>query len=843
MAAYINEHGMMGHLGGGVQQGHPASSEELAARREVAREIVKAKGGRTASYTGPDRPLTPEEMAALEARVAAANGATKTTAVEPAPSLEIAKQFWSAFSSNDPRIRLRFIKHDRLAPAREVDAASIEAAWPHVEQYQLAGYEAYYFINRVAPGDGRGWNGHATDDDVTSIQALAIDADDGIPDDWELHTPPDLIVNSSTVSGIRKGQMLWLVSDCPVDEFCDAQARLAVYYGSDGSITNPSRILRLPGTLHQKDPNNRQLVTFIGNATPAPRPLATLVEGLPPARPRKKHEPVTERREVSLEFLEEVLPHIDPSCGRDDDAYADSKRVRNDWLAILSGIKNTRFTGKDDAWNEDMAVRWSAGEFWPDGAPSNYLGEEAVLKDYRSHLNRATFGSLVWHARKGGWTGNPPWVPTAEVFRAPETSVADLIEISQRAEAERVKQEAQERLRSEINLLSFKRVLGMPDPTELVEGLLMDRDNVAFVGTPKVGKTFIALEIALSIAAGLPGMKVLGNREVLRSGTVIYLSGEGHGGMKRRLRAWFETRRKDYPDLTEDHLDGRFFYNARVPTTAEAADANIAMAKAYIDAVRALKGEPVLVVIDTMARSLNGLDENSAASAALYLNMTEALREGLNCTVLTIAHASNKKGSDKLDFRGSSAFSAGFDAVWIAEKKEDTGAVKLHARWLKDADEEICGPLYFKLKKVEFQGEKRGGAVLESVDKSLFEGRQRNEKGQVQGSAPTRGNESDDAIRALLVAGGHTSFDKGLTDKALAEQICGPAPEGSSDGYVAWKAGVNSCTDRFRHRHKEGQKNGLVGEGLTLENADKDKNEWRWFYTPVEIEEGGKDVA
>ena len=95
--------------------------------------------------TGQAVPLTPEEMAALRARAYAA-----------APDLKTAKAFWSALSPNDPAIRLRFLKHDRSAPPHEVYADSIEAVWPKVVELQAAGYECYYFVNRIPPGNGRG---------------------------------------------------------------------------------------------------------------------------------------------------------------------------------------------------------------------------------------------------------------------------------------------------------------------------------------------------------------------------------------------------------------------------------------------------------------------------------------------------------------------------------------------------------------------------------------------------------------------------------------------------------------------------------------------------------------
>jgi hypothetical protein len=100
--------------------------------------------------------------------------------------------------------------------------------------------------------------------------------------------------------------------------------------------------------------------------------------------------------------------------------------------------------------------------------------------------------------------------------------------------------------------------------------------------------------------------------------------------------------------------------------TTEDPHANLAEAKAYLDAAQ--EGEPPLWSIDTQARSLGGMDENPAAAANWYLGLPEELRRGLQCTVLSIAHSSNKENSDGTDFRGSSGFSAGFDAVWTQRR-------------------------------------------------------------------------------------------------------------------------------------------------------------------------------
>jgi len=158
--------------------------------------------------------------------------------------------------ATDPVIRLRFIHDSDKAnnPASECEG-TITRLWPKVLDLQKQGYGCFYFLNETPPG----MDGFAADKDVTRIRSLATDSDEGIPQTW--HKAPLMIVRTSRVNGVQKGQALWPVFDLPVSEFKTAQLRLAAHYKSDEHITNPSRILRLPGTLHQKDPSKPQLVT------------------------------------------------------------------------------------------------------------------------------------------------------------------------------------------------------------------------------------------------------------------------------------------------------------------------------------------------------------------------------------------------------------------------------------------------------------------------------------------------------------------------------------------------------------------------------------------------------
>jgi KaiC/GvpD/RAD55 family RecA-like ATPase len=275
----------------------------------------------------------------------------------------------------------------------------------------------------------------------------------------------------------------------------------------------------------------------------------------------------------------------------------------------------------------------------------------------------------------------------------------------------------------------------------------MEGENVAVVGPPKSGKSFLAIDLGLSLAANLP---VVGKHAVKRSGHVIYLSGEGHAGMKRRFLAWGRRRGLSLAEI--EALP--FHYNKGVPLAAE----SIAEAQAFVDAIRRKIGaDPVLVIIDTMARSLGALDENTAAAAAQYLALTEMLRDQLNCTTLTLAHATNKPGTKAIDFRGSSGFSAGFDSVWTLDKSDENATVEMRGKYFKDADD--LGPFYFRLESLE-----DGGAVLVPAEPPA-------RNGGIEGSFLV------EHLRAAMIERGVAGWRNALTDEELAERLAGPEPD------------------------------------------------------------------
>jgi len=94
---------------------------------------------------------------------------------------------------------------------------------------------------------------------VVSLRALFIDMDSKpLPAKWPLQ--PDVIVQRTQV----RWHAYWLLAPKqPLARFSEAQKHLAKYYNSDPRISDLSRVMRIPGFLHQKDPNNPQKVELI----------------------------------------------------------------------------------------------------------------------------------------------------------------------------------------------------------------------------------------------------------------------------------------------------------------------------------------------------------------------------------------------------------------------------------------------------------------------------------------------------------------------------------------------------------------------------------------------------
>jgi P4 family phage/plasmid primase-like protien len=154
------------------------------------------------------------------------------------PNLTVARAFIAAVTGDpDTQVCVRCI-HDRKKHHAIKMRGTIAELWPEILRLQRLGYGAFVVVNE---------GGHH-DKSITRIRAGFVDGD-GIPLPETWHMPPDLIV----IRDELHWHAYWLIGEgFPVEQFETLQHRLAAHYGTDPKVCNRSRVMRLPGTLHQK---------------------------------------------------------------------------------------------------------------------------------------------------------------------------------------------------------------------------------------------------------------------------------------------------------------------------------------------------------------------------------------------------------------------------------------------------------------------------------------------------------------------------------------------------------------------------------------------------------------
>ena len=214
----------------------------------------------------------------------------------------------------------------------------------------------------------------------------------------------------------------------------------------------------------------------------------------------------------------------------------------------------------------------------------------------------------------------------------------------------------------------------------IVKGLIPSDGTGIIYGESGSYKTFVALDLALHIAHGIPwcGRKTL-------SGPVLYIAGEGGTSLRYRIQAWHQ-----HHDLAPDTA-ALLVCTTPLPLN----DATyVARVKAEIQQIRAEIGDPVLIVVDTLSQNFDG-DENSSSEMAAFLRTlaTEIRAICPGSSVILIHHT----GHDTKRARGSYTIKANTDFMFRLEGQAHKAT--LTCEKMKDA--ECPAPLTFDLHMME----------------------------------------------------------------------------------------------------------------------------------------------
>lgn len=285
------------------------------------------------------------------------------------------------------------------------------------------------------------------------------------------------------------------------------------------------------------------------------------------------------------------------------------------------------------------------------------------------------------------------------------------------------------------------------DPTWLIPNMIPAHGIGMLYGESGSYKSFLALDMGLSLAFGIPGQW---NAPPVKN-DVLFLAGEGPvATAKKRWPAWMEWQGIEFRN------DHRFFISPEVPLYSDSAAWELVKKD-----LAELKVRPALIVIDTLTRLITGLDENSAKDASMVTKFMEQLARYYECFVLAIHHTGKDQNKGA---RGSSAFYANVDTV--ISTKLMKGGTALHVRKQKDADvsdETFC----FGVKEV-------GQSIVLARTEALEDANPKKQTSryawasveEVTAMIAANGGEISDSVLCMEIAGAH-GIEKDLVHKQL----------------------------------------------------------------------------
>lgn len=224
-----------------------------------------------------------------------------------------------------------------------------------------------------------------------------------------------------------------------------------------------------------------------------------------------------------------------------------------------------------------------------------------------------------------------------------------------------------------LSFLTLDELGNLPPVPWLVEGVLPAGATALMYGRRGSGKSFVALDLAGRIAAGLEW-----HGRPTSPARVVYIAAEGRGGITARLKAWH----------------ARFAEEAAVLVCPEAVPLVVGhSANRIVEAAREAFGDelsthPLLLVVDTLHRSIPGGEENSEATASsVYATLADIRQSIPLLTVLLVHHPQKGEGAAGSSARGSGAWEDDADTVMRLERDGDSRSVVLRCTKQKDAEE------------------------------------------------------------------------------------------------------------------------------------------------------------
>lgn len=589
-------------------------------------------------------------------------------------------------------VKAQHFRHDQ----RE-DALNFAARYNAVE-----GYNAYVgvCVREGAPDTGRAEDAH-----VRSVNVLWVDLDTADPDVAYAKCEasgylPDYTVRTGSAPNERWHLYYPLAEEITPDQARDLNRRLALHLDGDRAVTNPSRIMRLPGSIawaKHKDgapvPGRVDELTsyvHLGNG-------AVTFEELDAAFPEPQETapsnmlsgadlgPRNEREESEERLRARAIAALDASANRLPD--------RQDLIDVIVSAKSA----SDHPDMLAAVMRWAA----------KWIGDANNPPDPEGF---AKYAEAQWHSitPRGAMSAGT-------LFQKLGTDGRNLI---------RFGQEAHDRVHFSQGLIiesSAEFVNGFVPADYVIDGSVRQGYVYTFTSRTGHGKTAVTLAIAYAIASG----GSLGHIEV-KPGRVLYMAGENADDVRPRWKAQCERDGIDPDSLAIDFAPGAFAIREHLDTLAQ----------------RYREDPLTLIVCDTLAAYYDGDEENSNTQRMEFArNVLRRLSElpGRPCVIAPAHPVARAERSNLVPKGGSSLLNEvdGNLAGWMKD-----GIVEVH--WQGKFRGAFPEPLKFKLEGYESDSmlDSRGRRMPTVVARTLLQSEE-----LAEGEKSLKAE--DDALRAI----------------------------------------------------------------------------------------------
>lgn len=288
----------------------------------------------------------------------------------------------------------------------------------------------------------------------------------------------------------------------------------------------------------------------------------------------------------------------------------------------------------------------------------------------------------------------------------------------------------------------------------IIKGVLPRAELGIVFGESGSGKTFKVLDLAMAVATGAEW-----RQRAVHQGAVVYVAAEGSGGFRKRLRAHAQHHGLDL---------------AGVPLYVIPAAPNLLQKADALDVCRAVNSLGVktsLVIIDTLAQTTAGGNENSGEDMGLALSHCKGIHKATGAMVLLVHHSGKdtSKGA-----RGWSGLRAACDVELEVTRFDQERVLALTKQ--KDGDDML--EFGFKLTTVSLGFDSDGDEITSCVAEPTDAAVQR----KARGTGKKLGHNERLVLRTMgeMMAGEGEGAQVGaLIERVTAQML--PPDEGKKD--------------------------------------------------------------